>query len=540
MMSFLRRLALKAVIAAKQASVIEAAGALQHGVGCKDGANKVIKSIQYFAEADQSRVLVALNLKAAVQDVSRRSMLHSLGQHDPELATVFSRWYTGSTTHRMHYDGSYAHIQASSGIDQGCPLSPCGFAAAVEPISRAILSETRSRLDGGAKLWAYLDDWYIWIKPRHITEAIELISTATRTINLELQPTKIQIWTATCNSPIPPAFQDKAKSTLKCLGAHLRIAGDSEGCPVEFGGRPSMQTAAQRFQSIPATLRELNQAGLKMQTVNDLLTMYVGAASQHALRTTFVPCEEAINFDKEIVAYWSQLAGRDVTSPLFYLPLRMGGLGVGSAVHRHAAAPWTAWRSIIPTLMEATESPDIDSLFAPTPILRSQLHQLQVTLSQQMDKPSLLLKSLGVALRTHGSQKIPVNTIQQVTHQQLLTSLSTNNIQKAILISQTAKNTGAHLQQPNSEAYEADDRCFQVSLARRLMLPHPAASHSDNISPTCPNVSAATRICACPIDDYQLHCTTCKSGGGGDQTTLRAGQMPSGPHHYAHWHKGAH
>ena len=135
MMSFLRRLALKAAIAAKQSSVIEAAGALQHGVGCKDGANKMIKSIQYFAEADQSRVLVALDLKAAFQNVSRRSMMHSLGQHDPELATVISRWYTGSTTHRMHYDGSYAHIQANSGIDQGCPLSPCGFAAAIEHIT---------------------------------------------------------------------------------------------------------------------------------------------------------------------------------------------------------------------------------------------------------------------------------------------------------------------------------------------------------------------------------------------------------------------
>ena len=477
----------------------------------------MIKSIQYFAEADQSRVLVALDLKAAFQNVSRSSMMHSLGQHDPELATVIPLWYTGSTTHRMHYDGSYAHIQANSGIDQGCPLSPCGFAAAIEPISRAILTETRSKLDDGAKLWAYLNDWCIWIKPQHITEAIELISTATRTINLELQPTKIQTWTATCDSPSPPAFQDKTKSTLKCLGAHLRIAGDSEGCPVELGGRPSMQISTQRFQSISATLRELNQAGLKMQTINDLLTMYVGAASQHALRTTFVPHEEAINFDKEIVSYWSQLADRDVTSPLFHLPLRMGGLGVGSAVHRHAAAPSTAWRSIIPILMEATESLDIDSLFALTPILRSQLHQLQVTLSQQMDKPSLLLKSLGVALRTHGSQKTLVNTIQQVTHQQLLTSLSTNTIQKAILISQTAKNTGAHLQQPNSEAYEADDTCFQVSLARRLMLAHPAASHPTNMSPTCPNVSAAKRTCACPTHLHQLHCMTCKSGGGVDQ-----------------------
>ena len=44
-----------------------------------------------------------------------------------------------------------------------------------------------------------------------------------------------------------------------------------------------------------------------MLTVNDLLTMYVGAASQHALRTTSVPREEAVSFDEKIVAYWSQL-----------------------------------------------------------------------------------------------------------------------------------------------------------------------------------------------------------------------------------------
>ena len=133
--------------------------------------------------------------------------------------------------------GSFADTHANSGIDQGCPLSPCGFAAAVELLSRAFLSETRSRLDGGAKLWAYPDDWYVWFKPRHIPAAVELISNVTRTINLELQPTKIQIWTASCNSPIPPAFQDKAKPTQKCLRAHLGVAGDSEGSPVELGGR---------------------------------------------------------------------------------------------------------------------------------------------------------------------------------------------------------------------------------------------------------------------------------------------------------------
>ena len=208
----------------------------------------MIESTQCCAEADQSRVLVALDLKVAVQNVSRRQMLHCLGQHGPDLATVFSRWYTGSTTHRMHYDGSYAHIQASNGVDQGCPLSPCGFAAAVDPTPRFILSATQRTLNSGAKQWAYLDDWYIWIKPQHIPAVIDLASSATRSINLELQTTKIQIWTASSTNPIPPAFLVKAKPTLKCLGAHLRIAGDREGSPVELGGRPSMNTATRRFQ----------------------------------------------------------------------------------------------------------------------------------------------------------------------------------------------------------------------------------------------------------------------------------------------------
>ena len=101
-----------------------------------------------------------------------------------------------------------------------------------------------------------------------------------------------------------------------------------------------------------------------------------------------------------------------------------------------------------------------------------------------MNTPALLLKPLGAALRTHGIQKTLVGAIQRHAHKQIMDSYVDNPIQRAILISQTAKNTGAHLQQPNSEAYEADDRCFQVSMAWRLMLAHPAAAHATDIAPT--------------------------------------------------------
>ena len=63
------------------------------------GANTMIKTIQYLAEADSSRVLVALDLKGPFQNVSRRAMLFSIEQkNDPDLAAVFPKWYSG----RMH------------------------------------------------------------------------------------------------------------------------------------------------------------------------------------------------------------------------------------------------------------------------------------------------------------------------------------------------------------------------------------------------------------------------------------------------------
>ena len=278
-----------------------------------------------------------------------------------------------------------------------------------------------------------------------------------------------------------------------------------------------MQTAIQRFQNRSAILRELNQAGLKMQTVNDLLTMYVGAASQHALRTTFVLEEEAASFDNEIVFYWSQLAGRDVNPPLFQPPATKGWIRGGCSGTTTRCGPMDSLADGHPTLMAATDSTDTDSLLAATPILRGQLLHLQSTLAHQMDNPAYLLKPLGAALRTHGIQRTLVSAIQHTTHKQIVDAHVDNPIQRAILISQKAKNTGAHLQQPNSEACEADDRCFQVSMAPRLMLAHPAAALAINISPTCPKVSAAKRVCTCSIDPHQLHCIVCKSGGGVDQ-----------------------
>ena len=125
--------------------------------------------------------------------------------------------------------------------------------------------------------------------------------------------------------------------------------------------------------------------------------------------------------------------------------------------------------------MATTQSPDTDTLFNAAPRLGAQHAQLQTTLSLQMNKPAFLLKPLGAALRHKGTQKKQVSTIQGNLHKQLLESLTDTLVERSVLLSQPTSHTGAHLMQPSSEAYEAEDRCFRVAVARRLMLPRPAA-----------------------------------------------------------------
>ena len=324
MMSFLRRLALKSAMAATRESVAKCAGLFQYGVGRPDGANTMIKTIQYLAETDSSLVLVARDLKAAFQNVSRRSTLHSIEQTDLDLAAVFSKWYTGTTEHRMHYDSAYTKISANSGVDQGCPLSTCGLSAAIDPVlgrfwqtsagyTIQVPSSLRTWTSGtcGSNRSAYCGQSLLSLLPPDQS-------------TLPCSPPRTQVWRASCQDPNPPEFQDKVKLTLSCLVGYLQIHGDVEPSPVVLGEQVTIEKTTQRFQRIATTLADPNAEGLNAQAVNDLLTMCVGAASQHVLRMSFVPEQEAHNFDRQVTTFWSHLIQRDITSPLFSLPLKLG------------------------------------------------------------------------------------------------------------------------------------------------------------------------------------------------------------------------
>ena len=166
--------------------------------------------------------------------------------------------------------------------------------------------------------------------------------------------------------------------------------------------------------------------------------------------------------------------------------------------------------------MATTQSRDTDTLFNTAPQLRAQLVQLQTTLSPQMNKPAFLLCHLAQPFAKKTPKRSGSPQSNDISTSSFLKA-SPHPVDSAVPFSQTASHTGAHLMQSSSKADEAEDRSFRAAVARRLMLPHPAAANPADLVRTCPNKSAAGQICTKLVDVQQHHCYGCRYGGGVDR-----------------------
>ena len=155
-MSFLRRLALKSVMAAKKESVAKCAGPLQHGVGRQDGANTMIKTIQYLAELTTHESLLLLISKQPSKTCLGEPCCTASSKNDADLAAVFSKSYTGATEHRMHYDSANTKNSPTAGWIR-VVLSTCGFSAAIDPVLRCPCWQTfAGNMTQAQSFFAYL------------------------------------------------------------------------------------------------------------------------------------------------------------------------------------------------------------------------------------------------------------------------------------------------------------------------------------------------------------------------------------------------
>ena len=160
-------------------------------------------------KADSSRVLVALDLKAAFQNVSCRAMLFSIEQNDADLAAVFSKWYTGTSEHRIT-----TTLPTPKSVPTAVSIKDVLFrhVAVRQPLIPYFGQYWQKFADSTTQVPSLLPA----SKPQYLLHTFALITDATRSVNLELQPSKVQIRRDSCEDPIPAELQDKVRLTVSC------------------------------------------------------------------------------------------------------------------------------------------------------------------------------------------------------------------------------------------------------------------------------------------------------------------------------------
>ena len=203
------------------------------------------------------------------------------------------------------------------------------------------------------------------------------MAVATRSVNLELQPSKIQVWRGSCQDLIPAELQDKVRLTLSCLGGTSKFTATLNPAMSQWARQASVEKNNTTL-SENCTLAELN-AERTQCAVSERRTRHVcwcskSACSAHEfcartrssqLRQTghdlLVPPHSTRHhlsislFTSQTWRTWSGLCSPATrSSPMVRLAVD----------HSHA------W-------MATTQSPDTDTLFNAAPRLRAQLAQLQ-------------------------------------------------------------------------------------------------------------------------------------------------------------------
>ena len=137
---------------------------------------------------------------------------------------------------------------------------------------------------------------------------------------------------------------------------------------------------------------------------------------------------------------------------------------------------------------------------------------MQAGIGKQAGLSGFQVKTLVAAVKSKTTQKQIVEAINKNRHKELLAKA--NIVEKAILRSSAAPNSGAFLNVPGSDSYKKHEKPYQVAIMRRLMLDSPAETNDNCTTKNCPNILRDGRVCGAVMDKKAIHATICKFGGG--------------------------
>ena len=351
--SVVRRLAARTACAFAKDRVAEAVGPWQYGVGRAAGCELVHKALTALVDEDRSRIVLAFDASNAFGTLPRQRVWDGVQARMPILSCVARAWLSRPTTHVWWDSRGIAHrLLASSGVDQGCPLSPLffslGLADALASIDRQLLE-----LDGQARVFAYLDDVVVVVRPDKAEDACKVVSDTVAAHGLQLNAGKTCVWTADRSATLSQPLEALRKPELRVLGADVRFLDRRDdrgvfGAPLR--GTVAGTSVASAARALIARLAALQKAGLRAKTAFTVLHTYAQGCCNHLLRANYEEGEWLDQLEGELQKGLEQVVGESISDTqrqLASLRLKEGGLAFGGLRLKAETAFLSSWALLL-------------------------------------------------------------------------------------------------------------------------------------------------------------------------------------------------
>jgi len=512
--SVLRRLAARAVCATLREDIKQACGELQFAVGRRAGCEQVHKALSALTASSPSAVVLQFDCSNAFNTMPRQRIMDAVVARLPALAPVVGTWLAQTTTHLFWGEGREGKpIQATSGVDQGCPLSPALFAIGLaDPLER--IRARLSNLDGTCKVFSYLDDVMVVAPSSCAEQAMQVVCEELQGAGLVVNAGKTAAWTRDPQTQLPPALERLRVDRCRVLGA-LAPWLDPEGdfSRLDVHGVTDGEKVVQSAKDFAAKLQELRAAGLTGRTAFLLLQSFSQGHVTHLLRANYECSGWCRRFDDVLLESLAQVTGTPLDESQrqqAFLRLADGGLGFGSAELASESAYLGSWALVLKEAASnvgATSWADFQTRCAS---LADPIAQAETKMLTDAGGSLQPVYWVGLLQEPRGKmQSFWFHKLQDRRKALLLESLGEDD--KVDLRSCGGPGAGGFLQPPVPfEDEEAPapmpDRHFQVALQDRLRMPlcSPGAR--------CQHRRRDGTLCNEPLDPRGKHAKKCEVG----------------------------
>lgn len=205
----LRRLVSKCLAVHVRRAAVSILNRLQLGVGIQGGCEAIVHAAsQAMSTVDNvQRCTLLLDFSNAFNSINRESMFVEFRRRLPGLSAWIEYCYSGQPL--LHFGDDV--IYSCTGVQQGDPLGPLGFALTLHPVIKQIKAEAPSLI---MNAW-YLDDGTLMGQPDVLSTALWVVERVGPSLGLHLNHTKSLLFVPSqCDasrSPLPsdiPLRQD--------------------------------------------------------------------------------------------------------------------------------------------------------------------------------------------------------------------------------------------------------------------------------------------------------------------------------------------